>query len=189
MVIQTRLMTVEEFEVFVDLPQNDDKLLEYIGGEIVAKLPNVYVSEIAQYIAFFLRLFLREHKLEGHITGEAGGYKVAGERYAPDVGYVSYDRQKELSKSGYNPIPPDLAVEVVSADRNQELDKLRIKITNYLSVGTVVWVVKPDDNQIEVHESGKAVIIYRHADTLEASSILPDFKLKLSDIFGEIQSS
>lgn len=183
MVLQTRLVTVEAFEAFVDLPANQDRLFEYIGGEIVEVPSNAYVSELAIELAFLIKLHLREQNIDGHVTGEAGGYQIAGERYAPDVAYMPATKQATLSKSGYNPVAPDLAVEVVSADRNAELDKLRIKITNYLYVGTVVWVVKPDDRQIEVHESGQAVIIYRENDTLSGGDVLPDFTLKLSELF------
>ncbi|MDX1993161.1 MAG: hypothetical protein SF029_12280 [bacterium] len=35
MVIETRRMTAEEFDIFAELPENNDKLLEFINGEIV----------------------------------------------------------------------------------------------------------------------------------------------------------
>ncbi len=34
MVVQTRPISVEEFDDFVDLPQNADRLFEYIGGQV-----------------------------------------------------------------------------------------------------------------------------------------------------------
>lgn len=68
---------------------------------------NPYSSEIAIQIAFFLKLYLREQGRRGHVTGEAGGYQVMGERYAPDVAFISYERQPELVPTGYNPNPPD----------------------------------------------------------------------------------
>src|SRR5690606_22485094 len=133
--------SVEAFDQFVMLPENAEKLFEYIGGEIVEVPSNPYVSAIAMLIGSLILVFVREKKL-GHVTGEAGGYMVAGERYAPDVAFISYVKQPQLVKQGYNPNPPDLAVEVVSSDRADELHMLRIKVTNYLAVGTVVWVVK-----------------------------------------------
>lgn len=185
MVLQAQLMTVEEFERFVYLPANVDKLFEYIGGEIVEVPSNAYVSEIAGEILFLIKLHLREQNIEGHVTGEAGGYQIAGDRYAPDVAYLPTSKQAELDKLGYNSVPPDLAVEVVSSDRNNELDQLRIKITNYHAVGTTVWVVKPDNQQIEVHPPGQAVSIYRQGDTLEGGDVLPEFKLSIADLFEE----
>ncbi len=72
----------------------------------------------------------------GHLTGEAGGYYVSGERYAPDVGYISKARQPELAKSGYNPNPPDLAVEIELHVTAQSQRKLQIKLGNYLAAVT-----------------------------------------------------
>jgi Uma2 family endonuclease len=176
-------MTVEEFDVFALLPQNADKILEFIAGEIVEVPSNPYVSKIAGLIITFINMYLFERKIKGHVTGEAGGYMVAGERYAPDVAYISAERQPELAHSGYNPNPPELAVEVISSDRIEEQQNLRIKVSNYLSVGTVVWVVRPEDKAIEVHAPSQTVKIYHEKDTLDGGEILPGFTLPVSAIF------
>lgn len=172
--------SVEEFDAFI---QTADRKYEYIAGEIVEVPSNAYVSEIAGMFLFFLRLFLRENNLKGHITGEAGGYQVAGERYAPDVAYIAYEKQPTLSKEGYNPIPPDLAVEVVSSDRAEEAHQLRIKVSNYLLEGVVVWVVRPEDKLVEVHAPGQPVKLYREADTLDGGDVLPGFAVTVKAFF------
>ena len=179
-----RVYTAEEFDSFIELPENAERLWEFIAGEIVEVPSNPYVSKIAAKIIILLGIYLMQHKL-GHLTGEAGGYMVAGERYAPDVAFVSYEKQPSLVKEGYNPNPPDLAVEVISSDSSTERDKLRIKITNYLSVGTIVWVVKPEDKLIEVHEAGKKVRIFREKDTVSGGELLPEFSMKVADVFEE----
>ena len=106
MTIRDTISTIDEFEVFTNLPENADKLFELIGGEIFEVPSNPYVSELAMIIGALLLAFVKKHKL-GHVTGEAGGYMVSGERYAPDVAFISYEKQPELAKSGYNPNPPD----------------------------------------------------------------------------------
>jgi Uma2 family endonuclease len=182
MTMQERLYTVEEFETFTELPENADKFFEFVGGEIVEVPSNPKVSKIASRINLYIGMYLLQNDI-GHLTGEAGGYKVSGERYAPDVGFIAYEKQPELAESGYNPNPPDLVVEVISSNRSDERDKLRIKITNYLATGTVVWVVKPDTKQVEVHTVGEPVRIYRENDTISGGTVLPDFELKVADIF------
>lgn len=189
MVLEAQFMSVEEFEHFVDLPQNVDKTFEFIGGEIFEVPSNAYSSELAGEIFYLIKHHLKQNKIAGHVTGEAGGYKIGGERYAPDVAYMPNTKQAVLDKEGYNSTPPDLAVEVLSSDSKAELSKLRIKITNYLFVGTTVWVVKPEEREIEVHQTGRAVIIYRKDDTLDGGDVLPDFKMKLTDVFGEISET
>jgi hypothetical protein len=51
---------------------------------------------------------------------------VAGERYLPDVAFISKARQPEPSHDTYNPNAPDLAVDVVSPT-GQPRD-IRIKV-------------------------------------------------------------
>lgn len=182
MTIQTPF-SVEDFEAFVEREENADKLFEFIGGQIIEVPSNTYVSAIAALIAFYVRLFLREHGLQGQVTGAAGGYIIAGEHYAPDVAYISAAKQPEPWKSGYNPVPPDLAVEVVSSDRADEAHRLRIKVTNYLLEGVTVWVVRPEDKVIEVHAPGQPVKLYREADTLDGGAVLPEFALPVAEVF------
>ncbi len=183
MSLEPRLFTtVESFEQFIQLPENCDKLFEYIAGEIVEVPSNPFVSKIAGLIITFFNIYLFDNKI-GQVTGEAGGYMVSGERYAPNVAFISYAKQLELEKDGYNPNPSDLAVEVISSNRADELDKLRIKITNYHAAGTLVWVIKPEEKLVEEHAVGKKVAIFRIDDTLSGGDILPNFTLKVSDIF------
>jgi Uma2 family endonuclease len=177
-----RLMTVEEFEAFVELPENANKRFEFIGGEIIEVPNNAYSSEIASRISGYIFVYLLKNDI-GHLTGEGGGFKVATERYAPDVAFTAYDTQKELDKKGYNGNPPDLAVEVVSSENKTEEDELTIKLSSYLSVGTMVWIVRPEKKTIEVHEAGKAGKVFRESDTIKLATVLPNFELKVRDIF------
>lgn len=188
MSIPVQIITIADFERYTKLPENGDKVFEFIAGEVVEVPSNPYVSKIATLISLYIGMYLLQHDL-GHLTGEAGGYIVAGERYAPDVAFISYEKQAELPKSGYNPNPPDLAVEVVSSDSKAEMTQLRIKISNYLSVGTVVWLVQPDTQHIEVHAPNQAVKIYRQTDILDGGTVFADFQLPMSKIFPLDESS
>ena len=83
-------VTLTEFEAFIALPENHDKTFEFIGGEI-AEVPSYpFVSMIAAKFITFFGIYLLQHDI-GHVTGEAGGYMVNGERYAPDVAFISND--------------------------------------------------------------------------------------------------
>ncbi len=179
MAVQTRL-TVEEFDRVASLPENADRILEYIGGELFEVPSNAYTSAIAGVIFGELYIFLKGKDL-GHLTGEAGGYMVSGERYAPDVAFISKARQPELAKEGYNPNPPELAVEVKSpSDRD---DLLRIKIGNYLAAGTLVWLVRPEDKMVEVYKPGHPVKVVGLDGTLDGDDALPGFTLAVKVIF------
>jgi len=181
---QKHPITAQAFDAWTELPENSERLFEFISGEIIEKMPsNVYSSIIAIRIASFLMMYLFKNDI-GYVSGEQGGYKVGDNRYAPDVAYVSYTKQRNAHKRGYNPVVPDLAVEVISDEENrEELRALRLKLTGYINAGAIVWVVDCDKETVEVHQIGQDVAVLGLNDTLEIPALLPEFKLPVRDIF------
>ena len=182
MVVQKKTYTAEEFDEWARLPDNADRRLELIGGEIIEVPSNPYSSSVASRINTYIGMYLLQNDI-GHLTGEGGGYMVSGERYAPDVAVISRQRQPELVREGYNPNPPDLAVEVVSPTDSEK--NLLIKVANYLAAGTLVWVVYPDVKEVEVYRPGQPVLILDETGTLDGGHALPGFRLNVRDIFPE----
>lgn len=181
MVVQ-QITTIEAFEAFVALPENTDKLFELIQGEIIEVPSNPYSSQIAALIIAALVTFLKGKDL-GHVTGEAGGYQVSGERYAPDVAFIFKSRQARLPNEGYNPLAPDFAVEVVSpSDRTH---KLTAKVANYLAAGTMVWVVYPHNREVEIYVPGQPVKTVAEDGILDGSPVFTGFTLPVKDIFPD----
>jgi Uma2 family endonuclease len=179
-------MTIEEFDVFVLRPENIDRNFEFIGGRVYDTLTSPLSSQIAACMAGILGLFLLSKDI-GYLTGADGGYMVSGERYIPDVGFISYARQPQLSYTdGYNPIAPDLAVEVLSPSNDDE--KMRIKIHHYQAAGTVVWLFDVEPQTVEVYIPGKPVIILGIQDMLDGGTVLPGFKVAVKDIFAVKQA-
>ncbi len=186
MVAQRQLHTIEEFEAFISQPEQVDRLFEYIGGEIVEKMPSsTYVSEIAMRIAFHIMHFLQQHGITGHVTGEAGAYNVSGERYAPDVAF----KRKPTSQEYPDPNPPELAVEVVSRSdqRADREERLQVKIGNYLAAGTLLWVVRPEEQTVYIYAPGQPVRILTLEDELDGGDVLPGFRLAVRAIFPETE--
>ncbi len=93
--------TLAEFGAIDRLPQNADKILELINGEIVEKMPsNPYCSFISARIIRYLGGFVDDNDL-GYVTGEAGGYYISERNmFAPDVAYISKERQPEFPARG-----------------------------------------------------------------------------------------
>ena len=180
--LKEKQLTVEEFDAFVELPQNADKLYEYIEGRVVEVPSNVFASEISGIIFGELYIFLKGKNL-GHLTGEAGGYIVMGERCAPDVAFISKDKQPELARKGYNPTPPDLAVELDFPSSYQSQRDLRTKVANYLAAGTLVWVVTPETKEVEVYAPGQPSRIIGTDGVLDGGEVLLGFKLPVNEIF------
>ena len=120
MSVQIPIMTPEQFDQWALHPDHADRAYEFIAGEIVEKMvSNNESSNIGYNIGAAIHAYAREHD-SGRVSGEQGGYIVNGERYIPDVGYISKARQAVRSKDAYNPLAPDLAVEVVSPGTRAE---------------------------------------------------------------------
>jgi Uma2 family endonuclease len=182
MVLRERSYTVEEFEAYVLLPENAERTFEYIGGEIVEVPSNPYASNVASRINRRVGNFVEDRDL-GYVTDGQGGYIVFGERYAPDVAFISKSKQPQLAKEGYNPHPPDLAVEVDFPSTYESQKKLRVKIANYLAAGTLVWVVLPEDKVVEVYAPGQPMKLVTLDGELDGGDVLPGFGLPVKDIF------
>jgi Uma2 family endonuclease len=175
-------ITVEEFEEYANLPENADLRLEFIDGEIIEVPSNAYSSEIAALIITALVVFVKPRKL-GRVTGEGGGYKVAGARLAPDAAFISRERQAALDRQGYNSVAPDLAIEVMSpSDKEEDLEK---KLLKYAEAGVLVWVFRPERRVAQVHAPGQPMREIGIDGTLDGGTALPGFTLALHEVFPE----
>ena len=176
------LVTTEHFDWFIEQPENKDRNFELIAGEIIEKMvSSPRASTIAAWILGKLILFVEELDL-GHVTGADGGYVVSGERYIPDAAFISKVRQPVLASEAYNPLAPDLALEVLSPGNTDE--EIRVKVSNYLAAGTVVWIVDPG-KRVEVYRRDQPVQILLSDDTLDGSDVLPGFTISVSDILAK----
>jgi Uma2 family endonuclease len=184
-------VSVEAYDAFVNLPENAETLFEYIGGELIEVRSNAYASRIAGRILGYILIYLRQYDL-GHLTGQAGGYIVSGERYTPDVAFISHEKQPEIPAIVHkdcNPNPPDLAVEVEFPVTIGSQRRLQIKIANYLAAGTTVWVVYPidklKDQRVEIYRPGQAAEILFTTDeaVIDGDAILPGLQIALKELF------
>jgi Uma2 family endonuclease len=183
MAIANPPMSAEMFEDFALLPENEDKILEFIAGEVIEASSNPKSSYYGSNLHTAIGVHVKLNKL-GFVTGEAGGYRINGERYAPDVAFFSKAHGVELASRGYNPLPPDLAVEVDYPSTAESQEQLRFKIANYLAAGTIVWTVFPETQTVEVYAPGKPPVRLCINDELKGGDVLPGFAMKVRDIFA-----
>jgi Uma2 family endonuclease len=164
----------------LELPENVSKRFEYIHGEMIEVPSNPRSSEVAMQIGWLLGNWVYPRKL-GRITGEQGGYIVAGARLAPDVAFISFATQPELAHEGYNPVAPDLAVEVMSPTDDEA--QLQRKLQLYDAANVLTWVVREKTRTVDVHEPGKPMRTLGINDTLDGGDVLPGFTLPVRAIF------
>lgn len=185
MVTTRELLTIADFEAFLDTQGEGPHRYELINGEIVSVGSNNFASMIAGKVFLYIGMYLLNNNI-GQITGEAGSYVINGNVYTPDVAYISYERLPEFARQGFAQEPPNLAVEVVSDPANSaEERRLRRKVITYLLAGTVVWVVDPFAQLVEVYEPNQPLRVLRRDDTLTVEAVLPGFALPLSNIFPQ----
>jgi Uma2 family endonuclease len=182
MVHRAGYMTAVQFEAFIERPENADRLLELIDGEIVEKVPTEEHGVIVLNIASPMRAFVKPRKL-GRVTIE-GLHRLPDDdenAVLPDMSFRS-NIESPVVRRGSIPVMPDLAVEVQSASQSE--DFLVEKAAYYLANGTrIVWLVFPTRRVVEVHRPGGQVEIFTEADTLSGGDVLPGFELPVSDIF------
>lgn len=177
-------LTLDDLHEFEARPENQDKHFELIEGEIIEKMASFLPSAIAQQVAFALMLYLKQNPL-GYLTGSDGGYIMPnGNRLIPDVGYISKTRLPTFPPREV-PIPPDLAVEVVSP--TDDLREVQKKARLYVQYGVkMVWVVYPEDQNVDVYEPAEGGVLVKSFDlegVLSCPALLPDFELPVRSIF------
>jgi Uma2 family endonuclease len=180
------IMTAEEFAVYALLPENADKRLEWHHGKVVELVSSMQPSKISLRMMSVVESFVYDHDL-GYTTTTDGGYIVNGAQYIPDGAYVSYTRDPGTANHAYNPITPDLAIEVISpSDRPGDVSG---KIVDYMLAGTVVWLVDPEEETVDVFVPGQPHVRLTVDDTLDGGTTLPGFSLPLKRIFRRAASS
>ena len=174
-------LSVASFDEFAMREENADKRLEWVEGEVVTVPSNILVSHIASVLIGLLRMYLTQHLL-GYVTGEAGGYQVDGERYAPDVAFIRKERAI-LDHKGYHPNPPDLAVEIEGEVNAQTVKRLQLKLLHYRAAQTTVWVVYPETKTVVTYAPNGDVRVLNENDTLDGGNVLPNFHAKVAELF------
>jgi len=178
----TTLMTAEELLALPD----DGWQYELVWGELRRKpLSGGDASHLGLRFGGRINFFAEEHDL-GYATGADGGFRLARDPdvvLIPDAAYVRWDRMPPKGeRSGFLPVAPDLAVEVVSPGDTRP--EVAAKVALYLQLGVgVVWIVDEPSRTFAVHFRNRDPVVLRVGDVLEGGDVLPGFRWPLSDIF------
>src|SRR5664279_2893202 len=108
---KTAPYTIEDYERFIALPENSDRLFELIDGEIVEKMPTEQHGLIQVNLASHIWNYNRQHNL-GRVTSEPR-HQTPDNRYnsrLPDIAFTSKERALPLVTQGGVPQMPDLVV-------------------------------------------------------------------------------
>lgn len=177
-----KLMTAQEFLLLPDT----DRPKELVRGKVV--LMNVPYPRHGHYcnaVGRRLGNFVEQHDLGWVFNNDAG---VMTEHdpdtvRGPDVAFFSYQKvPKGGLPDGYIDVPPELVVEIRSAEtRWKDLHK---KVGEYLEAGVlIVCVVDPDAKTVHVFSADQPVRVLTTADEWTLPEVLPGFSVRLADFF------
>ncbi len=168
-------MSLEEFL------ENDLEGYEYVKGELVPMPPtSMEHGEISSNVSLHLSLHVFEHRL-GRLYTAGTTFHLGDRVVKPDVAFVSTERLPEDRSKG-SPIPPDLAVEVVSpSDKHYDVTE---KALAYLRSGTrLVWVVEPVAKTVMVYRSETDSTVLNYEDTLTGEDVVEGFTCPVAQLF------
>ena len=169
-------MTLEEFL------QSDLEGYEYVEGELIPKMPtSLNHGKIISKLLLRLLPHVYENEL-GDVYPADTGFRVGERLLVPDIAFVSAARiPDDMDKA--SPIPPDLAVEVVSP--TDVLSRLVEKAFAYLEAGTqLVWVVEPKSKMVLVYRSETDIKLLTRNDTLTGEDVVEGFSCSVVELFA-----
>jgi Uma2 family endonuclease len=144
-------------------------------------------SVIGAWLLIAIGHFVVEHGL-GYVTNSDGGYILNQDPatvVAPDVGFFRGNRfPGGVPERGFYPLPPDLAVEVISpSDRKADIAQ---KQALYRRAGVpLIWWVDPRRRTVTVYRPDREPEVVDESGTLEGGDVLPGFTLDLETIFRD----
>lgn len=187
---QKQLYTVEEFETFIHLPENQDRLFELIDGEIVEVSPKLRHGMAASAIHGHIFAYLQQNPI-GRVAIEVDHQLPEDERNfrRPDISFISAARLANLDLDANIPFMPDLAVVVKSPSNYVKgIRELREKALYCLeNESQLVWLIYPESETAEVctrAADGTIRIAPLGQDgVLDGDDVLPGFTLSLRAVF------
>jgi Uma2 family endonuclease len=134
-------------------------------------------------------------RLLGRLFATTNAYRQGGELIAeqevrltarqmrrPDLAYFSGEQIDGSQTEDYEPIP-DFVIEVVSP--NDDAEAVEQKLAEYFKAGVqVVWHIYPGNQAVYVYTSRRHVTICIEDDACTAAPVLPDFAIRVSELFA-----
>jgi Uma2 family endonuclease len=167
-------------EVILD-PERSYEIVNGVPEE--KEMPGARHGGISNRLGRRLGQFVEEHGL-GEVYNETS-FQIGPNERIPDLAFISSVRlPAEGEPETKWPLPPDLAVEVISP--NDFYEKVHAKALEYLAAGVKhVWLVSPENQTITVYRSAADIMAFPPEGELVCEDLLPGFRCSLRDIFKQ----
>jgi Uma2 family endonuclease len=159
-----------------------DKLYEIVDGQPEEKERHgARHGGICTRLAIKLGLYLTANSL-GELYVETS-FQIGANERIPDLAFVSAARiPPEGEPDTKWPMPPDLAVEVISP--NDLYERVYAKVMEYLAAGVKqVWLVSPEHHTITIYRSATNITAFAGDGELVSEDLVPGFRCPLREIF------
>jgi Uma2 family endonuclease len=183
--VSTKLMTVEQFWVFVHRPENRDRSFDLVRGEVVEmSKPGRFHGFVCGNIAAILFLFARKRK-KGYVCSNDTGVIIQRDPdtvRGPDVLFFEDVDSSEKMNRKWGADPPRFAVEVMSP--NDTMTDLNERIADQLICGTpLVWLLDPERRKVTVYRPNKPLYVLNETDEIRGEDVLRDFRCQVAEFF------
>ena len=168
-------ITLEEFLA------SDFEGYEYVQGELIPMgATSAQHGLIGANVFRQLDRYVYEHQL-GKVVFSETGFRVGERVLKPDVAFLSTAHLPEDWSKAF-PVPPDLAVEVVSP--TDAWHRVEEKAYAYLEAGTqMVWVLMPRSKAVMVYRPEASLRLLTHNDTLSGEDVIEGFSCPVALFF------
>lgn len=178
------MMPVMELEPEVRLATENSpgKSYEFVNGQWEEKeMPGARHSGVCGRLERRLGTFVEINEV-GEVYPEAS-FQIGENERIPDLAFVSAERiPAEGEPETKWPMPPDLAIEIISPSDFYE--KVYAKAMEYLAAGVKqVWVISPENQVVTIYRSATNIIAFPLESDLVSEDLLPGFRCPLREIF------
>lgn len=180
-----KLMTAEVFWDFCHLPENENKFLELVRGEVVelsrpTKRHGIVTSRITRLLDEYA-----ERVDKGYVASNDSGVILERDPdsvVGPDVAYYTDAETFAEVHPKWGEAPPVLAVEVLSP--NDKPSKVNAKVADYLANGVrLVWLVDYEERKVTVYRPGQSLRVLDEKTELTGDPELPGFRCPIERVF------
>ena len=129
-----------------------------------------------------LLAFVKQAQL-GYVFESSTGFRLpTGNVRSADVSFLAKGRlENERVPDGFIPLPPDLAIEVLSPEDRQRF--VLEKVGEYLDAGVpLVWVIDPRARKASVYRSLTNIQTLSESDEFSGEDVVPGFRCRLGEI-------
>lgn len=166
----------------MDIPVDAEKSYEIVNGQPEEKeVPGARHGVASVRLSSRLNAHVESRQL-GVVCAESN-FKIGQNERIPDIAFVVAARipPEGIPETAW-PLPPDLAVEVISPSDLYE--KVSSKVAEYLEAGVrQVWLVSPEHRTVTIFRSLTEVQVFAGEDELVSEDLLPGFRCALKEVF------